>query len=122
MPNELAIAVIEDDASFRSALVESLCSMGYGAQGFGSAEAFIAGKGEQQCDRIITDIHMPGMSGLELKRELAARGSTRPVIMVSADADAGLTAAAKASGAVCLLQKPFAMDALINCLEQRSNF
>ena len=65
---------------------------------------------------------MPGMSGLELKRELAARGSTRPVIMVSADADAGLTAAAKASGAVCLLRKPFAMDALIDCLEQRSNF
>ncbi len=122
MPNELAIAVIEDDPSFRSALVDSLCSLGYGARGFGSAEDFIADDGEQKCDRIVTDIHMPGMSGLDLKRLLAARGSTRPVVMISAHADPGLKVAAKASGAVCLLQKPFAMDALIDCLEQRSNF
>ncbi len=122
MPNELAIAVIEDDPSFRMALVDSLCSLGYGARGFGSAEDFIADDGEQQCDRIVTDIHMPGMSGLELKRLLAARGSTRPVVMVSGVVDAGLQAAARASGAVCLLQKPFAMDALIHCLERRSNF
>jgi len=122
MSNELAIAVIEDDPSFRSALVDSLCSLGYGARGFGSAEDFIADDGERKCDRIVTDIHMPGMSGLDLKRLLAARGSTRPVVMISAQADAGLKVAAKASGAVCLLQKPFAMDALIDCLEQRSNF
>ena len=122
MPNELAIAVIEDDPSFRSALVDSLCSLGYGARGFGSAEDFIAKGGERQCDRIVTDIHMPGMSGIELKRLLAARGSTRPVVMVSGCVDAGLKATARASGAVCLLQKPFAMDALIDCLEQRSNF
>ncbi len=122
MSNELAIAVIEDDPSFRSALVDSLCSLGYGARGFGSAEDFIADGGEQNCDRIVTDIHMPGMSGIELKRLLAARGSTRPVVMVSGVVDAGLKAAARASGAVCLLQKPFAMDALIDCLERRSNF
>ena len=122
MPNELAIAVIEDDPSFRSALVDSLCSLGYGARGFGSAEDFIVEGGEQKCDRIVTDIHMPGMSGIELTRELASRGSTRPVVMVSGRVDATLRAKAKESGAVCLLQKPFAMDALIDCLEQRSNF
>ena len=90
MPNELAIAVIEDNPSFRSALVESLCSLGYGARGFGSAEDFIAEGGEQNCDRIVTDIHMPGMSGIELKRLLAARGSTRPVVMVTGVVDPGL--------------------------------
>jgi FixJ family two-component response regulator len=42
--------------------------------------------------------------------------------MVTGCVDAGLQATARASGAVCLLQKPFAMDALIDCLEQRSNF
>ena len=122
MPKELAIAVIEDNSSFRSALVEALCSLGYGARGFESAEAFIAGNGEENCDRIITDIDMPGMSGFELKRLLAKRGSTRPVIMVTALADAGLKAEAKASGAICLLLKPFDLDALVDCLERRSNF
>jgi FixJ family two-component response regulator len=122
MPKELAIAVIEDNSSFRSALVEALCSLGYGARGFESAEAFIADDGEENCDRIITDIHMPGMSGFDLKRLLAKRGSTRPVIMVTALADPGLKAEAKASGAICLLQKPFDLDALIDCLERRSNF
>ena len=122
MPNELAIAVIEDDPSLRTALVGSLESMGYGARGFESAEDFIAGDGEANCDRIVTDIQMPGMSGIDLKRLLAARGSTRPVVMISAVVDAGLKAEAKASGAVCLLQKPFPMDALIDCLERRSNF
>src|SRR6202000_1609495 len=122
MPKELAIAVIEDNSSFRSALVEALCSLGYCARGFESAEAFIADDGEENCDRIITDIHMPGMSGFDLKRVLAARGSTRPVIMVTALADPGLKAEAKASGAICLLQKPFELDALIDCLERRSNF
>jgi FixJ family two-component response regulator len=122
MPKELAIAVIEDNSSFRSALVEALCSLGYGARGFESAEAFIANDGEENCDRIITDIHMPGMSGFDLKRLLAARGSTKPVIMVTALADPGLKAEAKASGAICLLQKPFDLDALIDCLERRSNF
>jgi FixJ family two-component response regulator len=121
MPTELAIAVIEDDASFRFALVDSLCALGYGARGFGCAEDFIADDGEERCDRIITDIHMPGMSGLDLKHLLAARGSTRPVVMVSGRVDARLRERAKASGAVCLLQKPFAMDALIACLEQHSN-
>ena len=122
MPKELAIAVIEDNSSFRSALVEALCSLGYGARGFESAEAFIANDGEENCDRIITDIHMPGMSGFDLKRLLAKRGSTRPVIMVTALADPGLKAEAKASGAICLLQKPFDLDALVDCLERRSNF
>ena len=122
MPKELAIAVIEDNSSFRSALVEALCSLGYGARGFESAEAFIANDGEENCDRIITDIHMPGMSGFDLKRLLAKRGSTRPVIMVTALADPGLKAEAKASGAICLLQKPFDLVALIDCLERRSNF
>ena len=122
MPNELAIAVIEDDPSMRSALVGSLQSFGYGVRGFESAEDFIADDGETKCDRIVTGIQMPGMSGIDLKRLLAARGSTRPVVMISAVVDAALKAEAKASGAVCLLQKPFAMDALIDCLERRSNF
>jgi FixJ family two-component response regulator len=121
MPTELVIAVIEDDRSLRTALVDSLHSLGYGARGFGSAEDFVEGCGEEKCDCIITDIHMPGMSGFDLKRLLAERGCKKPVIMISAYADPGFKARAKASGATCFLSKPFVMDALIDCLESRSN-
>jgi FixJ family two-component response regulator len=115
---ELLIAVIDDDEPFRIALVESLHSLGYGAQGFASAEEFLAAEAQSSCDCVITDIHMPGMSGLDLKRLLTARHSKLPVIMITARAEPGLEARAAASGAVCFLSKPFATEALINCLER----
>lgn len=118
MSRELLISVIDDNESFRTALVESLRSLGYGARGFASAEEYIAGDGEGSSDCIITDIHMPGMSGFDLKRLLAARGSTMPVIMITARVEQDLDAKAAASGAVCLLRKPFETDALIDCLER----
>jgi FixJ family two-component response regulator len=118
VPREPLVAVIDDDDSFRMALAESLCSLGYGAREFASAEDFIAGDGEGSCDCVVTDIHMPGMSGLDLKRLLVSRGSKMPVIMITAHPEPDLEAKAASSGAVCLLRKPFEADALINCLER----
>jgi FixJ family two-component response regulator len=115
---ELLIAVIDDDESFRAALVDSLDSFGYGVRGFASAEDFVAADGEGACDCVITDIHMPGMSGLDLKRLLTARDCRVPVIMITAKAEPGLEARAVASGAVCLLRKPFEATALIGSLER----
>jgi FixJ family two-component response regulator len=115
---KLLIAVIDDDDSFRMALVESLFSLGYRALGFASAQEFIGVDGEEPYDCVVTDIHMPGMSGLELKRLLLARGSTTPVIMVTARVEPGLETEAAATGAVCLLRKPFETESLIDCLER----
>ena len=112
------VAVIDDDDSFRTALVESLCSFGYRVRDFASAEEFVAGNVEPACDCIITDIHMPGMSGLDLKRHQAAHGSNVPVIMITARAEEGLEARVAASGAVCLLRKPFESDDLIGWLNK----
>ncbi|HET9687045.1 MAG TPA: response regulator [Pseudolabrys sp.] len=111
------IAVIDDDESFRVALVDSLSSLGYGARGFASAEEFIAGNGTESYDCVITDVHMPGMSGFDLMRRLAHHSSV-PVIMITAHAEPGLEARAAAIGAVCLLRKPFEADALTHCLER----
>jgi FixJ family two-component response regulator len=61
---------------------------------------------------------MPGMSGLDLIRLLTARGSKLPAIMVTGRLEPGLEAKAAAGGAVCLLMKPFEIDALMNCLER----
>jgi FixJ family two-component response regulator len=115
---ELLIAVIDDDESFRSALVESLGSLGYGARGFASAEEFIAWEVNAPCDCVITDIHMPGMSGLDLARLLAARRRGPPVVMVTAHSGSSIDARAAARGVVCLLRKPFETDVLVDCLEK----
>jgi FixJ family two-component response regulator len=112
------VAVIDDDDPFRTALVESLCSLGYRVRGFASAEEFVAGNPEPACDCIITDIHMPGMSGIDLKQHLAARGCKVPVIMITARAEEGLEARVAATGTVCLLRKPFETDHLVGWLNK----
>src|SRR5262245_6822388 len=118
MSREPLIAVIDDDDSFRVALVEALSSLGYGARGFASAEEFFAGDGSDPYDCVITDIHMPGMSGFDLKRRLLADDPRLPVIMTTADVEPGLEARAAAIGAACLLRKPFQTDAVTDCLEK----
>jgi FixJ family two-component response regulator len=115
---EFTISVIDDDESFRTALVGLLRMLEYEAQGFASAVEFINSGGEESCDCIITDINMSGMSGLDLIQLLIARGSTVPVIMVTGRSEPGLEAKVAASGAVCLLMKPFEEDALIDYLEK----
>ena len=118
MSGEFIISVIDDDESFRTALVGLLRSLGYEAQVFASAVEFINSGGEGSCDCIITDFCMPRMSGLDLIQLLTARGSTVPVIMVTGRPEPGLEAKAAAGGAVCLLMKPFEDDALIGYLER----
>jgi FixJ family two-component response regulator len=115
---EPSISVVDDDDSFRLAIVGSLRSLGYAVQGFASAEEFIAANGAGSSDCVITDLHMPGMSGLDLMRQLHAQGAAVPTIVITGRPEQGLEAKAAAVGAVCLLRKPFETDALIQCLER----
>ena len=116
MSAEPLVAVIDDDDPFRTALIESLYSFGYRVCGFASVEEFLAAG--PSCDCIITDIHMPGMSGLDLGRHLTIRGSKVPIILITARSEEGLDARVAASGAVCLLRKPFGFDDLIGWLNR----
>ena len=118
MSRDLEIAVIDDDQSFRMALVESLSSLGYGADGYASVEDYIGSTGGKSFDCVVTDIHMPGMSGLDLMKRLAAGGSTTPVVLITARSDTNLEAKAAAAGAACLLRKPFEINDLIECIER----
>jgi FixJ family two-component response regulator len=117
VPGHLEIAVIDDDDSFRVALVESLSSLEYKSSGYVSAEDFVRVIGDRSFDCIVTDIHMPGMSGLDLMIRLAAGGSTIPVVLITARSDSQLEAKAAAAGAACLLRKPFEINDLIKCIE-----
>lgn len=94
-----------------------LDSLGYRVKAYASAEAFLedAEAGGAAC--IITDIQMPGLSGIELKQHLDGAGVRTPVIMVTARTEPALHARARASGAACVLQKPFQEAELVRCIE-----
>lgn len=110
------IAIVDDDESLRLALLGLLRSLGYRGHGYGSAEDFLADPVGADCDCVLTDYHMPGASGLELLRRLRAAGSRTPVILMSAQTEAGLRERALAGGALCMLAKPFEAEQLIHCL------
>jgi FixJ family two-component response regulator len=112
------IAIIDDDASMLKALVSLVQSFGYDADGFASAEAFLGCGSLPGFVCIVTDVQMPGMSGIDLKQHLAARQVSTPVIMITARQDPGLEGRALASGAACFLRKPIAADALNQCIER----
>jgi FixJ family two-component response regulator len=112
----LGVAVIDDDESFRIALVESLSSLGYAASGYACAEDYVDTIDSRSFNCVVTDIHMPGASGFELIERLSTEDSMTPVVLITARADAGLAAKAAAVGAACLLRKPFKTDDLIECI------
>lgn len=109
------IAIVDDDDSLRLALIGLLRSLGFQGQGYGSAEDFLADDGAG-CDCLLTDYRMPGASGLDLLRRLRESGSDMPVILMSAQTEAGLRERALADGALCMLAKPFEAEQLIHCL------
>ena len=118
MPAGPLICIIDDDESMLGALVRLVRSAGYDSRGFASAEEFLRCGMVQSFGCIITDIQMPGMSGVELKQHLAMSQLPTPVIMITARHDPGLEQKALASGAMCFLRKPFAADALVSCIER----
>ena len=112
------ISIIEDEDSLRVALIGFMRSLGYEAKGFESAEAFLDELAESSPACIITDIHMPGLSGIALKDVLNSQNNDTPVIMITGRREPGLRERALASGAICFLTKPFAMQDLVACVER----
>ncbi len=116
MAEDTLISIIDDDESLRAALVGLVRSLGHSACGFATAEDFLADEAAAQSAVIVTDIQMPGLSGIELKQRLTAEGCAAPVIMITARTEPELKERALASGALCVLKKPFPAEALIDCL------
>ena len=115
------ISIVEDDPSLREAMAGLVRSFGYRAASFPSAEAFLIA-GEADCSQcIVSDIHMPGLSGIEMALRLARRGCAAPIVMVTAREEPGLHQRARESGALCVLSKPFTAEALMDCIGQALN-
>ena len=106
------ISIIDDDPAQCASLARLLHSLGYETCRFASAEAFLAWEGAYCCDCIITDVQMPGMSGIDLKRTLVARHCEVPVIMITGRTNSVVETEALSSGALCLLRKPFHAETL----------
>jgi FixJ family two-component response regulator len=111
------IIIIDDDESMRLALAGLVRSFGFETRTYGSAEEFLAAKAEPSCC-IITDIRMPGLSGIELTRRLAEAACAAPVILVTGRTEPYIEEQARVCGAVCLLKKPFDADTLLACLRR----
>ena len=112
------IAIVDDDESFRRATASFVRSLGYYAAAFASAEAFLTSARLDDTDCLISDMQMPGMSGIELQERLIADGSRLPIIFITAFPEAKVRDKAVAAGAVGFLAKPFNDEKLITCLDQ----
>ena len=112
------IAIVDDDESFRRATTSFVRSLGYGTAAFDSAEAFLKSDRIDGADCLITDVQMPGMTGIELQGRLIAQGHRLPIIFITAFPEMKVRAQALAGGAVGFLSKPFNDQGLIACLNK----
>ena len=107
------VAIVDDDDLMRTALQGLLKSAGLLAQSFASAEEFLRSGHQHGTACLITDIRMPGMSGLELQAHLNADHCRIPTIFITAHGDAKMRMQAMRAGAVEFLAKPFDDEALL---------
>src|ERR1051325_9312366 len=107
------IAIVDDDQSVQSALKDLMESAGLSAWCFGSAEEFLESDERNQTACLVTDIRMPGMSGLELLAKLKTEGARIPIIFITARPDAKMKMEAMKAGAVEFLSKPFDDEVLL---------
>ena len=110
------VSVVDDDESVRESLPDLLRQLGFTAQAFSSAEAFLASDFVNQTRCLILDIAMPGMSGPDLQRELTRRRQKIPVVFITGNADMTVRPRLLAQGAVECLSKPFSDTALLDAL------
>jgi FixJ family two-component response regulator len=116
MSKRSLVSVVDDDESVRESLPDMLRQLGFAAQAFSSAEAFLASEavGETRC--LILDVAMPGMSGPDLQQELTRRRQEIPIVFITAHEDATIRPKLLARGAVECLFKPFSETALLDAL------
>jgi FixJ family two-component response regulator len=112
------IAIVDDDASIRTAVDSLLRSRGYWVCTFESAEALLGSSELEQLSCVITDVRMPVIGGIQLQTMLCAQGRTVPFIFVTAFPETGVRAQAMNGGAVCFLEKPFHGPTLLQCVER----
>ena len=116
MANVPLIAIVDDDDAICIATESLIRSLGLRARCFASAEAFLGSEILDETACLITDLHMPGISGLELQDVLVARGQKMPIVFITAYPEEAIHTRARAGGAVAVFRKPFDGRSLSDCV------
>ncbi|OKO80417.1 hypothetical protein AC630_15795 [Bradyrhizobium sp. AS23.2] len=111
------VAIVDDDEAVREALSDLLLVLDVACRTFERAEAFMAEFAPDRFDCLITDVSMPGRSGLELQERLRELGSSMPVIFITADTDPDTRVRALKGGAYACLTKPVNDEVLFHLLQ-----
>ena len=110
------ISVVDDDDSVRESLRGLLESLSFRVETFASAQAFLDSECLTRTDCLILDVRMPGMRGPDLQRELIRRGSTTPIVFITAHGDEDIRPRVMSDGAIDCLLKPFSEEALLKAI------
>jgi FixJ family two-component response regulator len=116
MAKNALISVVEDDQPFRESMRKLMTALGYTVEAFPSAADFLASPLLSATACLVSDVQMPGMTGVELHRHLVDAGYTIPTILVTAYPDEATRRRALKDGVVCYLSKPVDDDHLEQCL------
>lgn len=118
MSEGLLIAVVDDDRSIRNATQDLLNAAGFTTFTFENAKSFLGSSARSTVACLVADMRMPGMSGLELHRHLAASGVGIPTVIITAHPEELARHRAREAGITCFLTKPFSPDELLECVRK----
>jgi RNA polymerase sigma factor (sigma-70 family) len=110
------VFVVDDDPSVRSSLKFLLSTVGLRVESFDSADAFLRKKLPDAPSCLVLDVRLPGLSGLDFQRELAARDARIPIIFLTGHGDIPMSVRAMKAGAVEFLTKPFRDQDLLDAV------
>jgi FixJ family two-component response regulator len=110
------IAIVDDDESVRDALTSLLHSVGWQAEAFASAEAFLQSGQVHTTACVLLDVRLPGISGLELQRQLRSSQARLPIIFLTAHGTETIRAQTLQAGAVAFFTKPFSDTTLLEAI------
>jgi FixJ family two-component response regulator len=117
-PSNSIVYVLDDDVSVREALASLIGSVALNVECFASPQEFLRRRNRDGPSCLVLDVRMPGLSGLDLQRELARAGQPIPIVFISAHGDIPMVVRAMKAGAVEFLTKPFRDEDLLDAIRQ----
>jgi FixJ family two-component response regulator len=117
-PAEPIVFVVDDDRSIREALSSLVRSVGLRVEVFSSAREFLGHKRSEVPACLVLDVRLPGLSGLDLQREMTARKINLPIIFITGHGDIPMSVRAMKAGAIEFLPKPFRDQDLLDAIRQ----
>jgi FixJ family two-component response regulator len=117
-PKTATVFIVDDDLSVRRGLSRLVRSAGYEVEAFSSAQGFLASAWRAKAGCLVLDVHLPGLSGVDLQSELTRAGDAPPIVFITGLGDIPTSVRAMKQGAVDFLTKPFEAQVLLDAVAQ----